>query len=96
MAHLILGTAALSEDRYDDALSHYERATHINPQFAAMHAIRAMTLALAGRAGEAGPSVARTLELDPSFRFGPFTRMFRNPALAEKWRRGALLAGLPE
>jgi TolB-like protein len=95
-AHLALGHAALIEDRFDDALSFFDRAINLNPQVGFMHANRAIALALAGRATEAGPSVAKTLEVDPSFRFGLVIPMIRNPDFAEKWGRGARLAGLPE
>ena len=93
---LCLGHAALFEDRLDEAISHYASAVHLNPQFGALHAIYATALAEAGRMEEARQAVAKTLEVDPSFRIGPILQMFHDPAFAEKFRKGAVLAGLPE
>ncbi|HXZ15925.1 MAG TPA: tetratricopeptide repeat protein [Roseiarcus sp.] len=96
MAHLSFGHAAVYEDRYDDAVSHYEKALHLSPQLGAMHTLLAIALALAGRADEASPVVTKALEVDPNFRIGRVLTMFKSPAFADKLRTGARLAGLPE
>ena len=83
------------EDRFEDALAHFDRTVHLNPQVGLMHAFRAAALVLAGRAEEAGPTIAKALELDPSLRWGRIMQLL-HPALAEKWARGLRLAGLPE
>jgi len=94
-AHLALSHAAMFEDRFEDALAHFDRTVHLNPQVGLMHAFRAAALVLAGRAEEAGPTIAKALELDPSLRWGRIMQLL-HPALAEKWARGLRLAGLPE
>ena len=95
MAHLSFGHAAVYEDRYDDAVSHYENALHLSPQLGAMHTLHAIALALAGRADEARPVVTKALDVDPNFRIGHVLRMFKSPAFADKMRMGAQMAGLP-
>ena len=96
IGHVCFGNAAVVEQRPDDAASHYAAAVHLSPQFAALHACHAMALALADRREEAGAAVRRTLELDPSFRFGPVVQLLHDPGFADTLRKGALLAGLPE
>jgi len=96
VGHVSLGGAAVAEQRLDEAASHYAAAVHLSPQFAALHACHAMALALAGRKEEASAAARRTLELDPSYRFGPIMQVVYDSGLAEAFRKGALLAGLPE
>jgi TolB-like protein len=95
LAHTALTHAAVTEGRFEDALTHFDRAINLGPQFGPMHAFRAAVLALAGRVAEAGPSVAKALEHDPSFRIGPLLGLFRCEALTDNWERGARLAGVP-
>ncbi len=82
-AHWALGHAAVAEDRFEDALSHYDRAIQVNAPIAVLHGVRAAALALAGRMEEVGPSVAKALELDPSLRWGPLMRQIHDLAFED-------------
>ncbi len=95
-AHLALGMAAVSEQRYDDAAACFARASEINPNHSVMPFFHAIALALAGRAEDAIPSVRRGLELEPGFRIRIFAEFGMAPALAEAYSRGARLLALPE
>jgi hypothetical protein len=58
-AHFALGIAAVSEGRYEDAVSCFARAFEINPNHSLMPFFHPIGLALARRAVEAQPSLER-------------------------------------
>jgi adenylate cyclase len=95
-AHVALGMSALLEDRYDEAVSHYAKAVQLNPRFSILYLGYAGVLALAGRAEDAKPVVRKLLELEPAFRLGPVTQMFRRPTLTGKFLGAWRQLGLPE
>ncbi len=95
VAHMCLGYAAEFEERFEEALPHFAAAVHLNSRFAALQAVYAGALALAGRMEEARQEAAKTLAIHPEFRFGPFLQMPSNPAVAELVEKGVRLAGLP-
>ena len=92
-AHLALGTAALQEDRYEDAVSHYASAVRSNPQNSSNYFLQAIALALAGRFEEGGRLTRRALELEPGFRYRWFYE-FTTPEIADTVARGARQLGL--
>jgi len=91
-----LGGAAILETRYDDAALHFAKAVHANPRMSTYYVLHASALALAGRLEEAGPSVRRLLELEPSFRSRIIFEFGFVRTLADKFAEGARLLGLPE
>ena len=96
LAHLSLGHAALNEDHYDDAIPHYVRSIHLNPQLPALHSVHAVALAFAGRLDEARAATAKLVAADPGFRFGGLRPMAHSESVWERWIRGVRLAGVPE
>jgi len=84
--------------RYDDAAAQFAKAAQANPLFSVLYALHAAALALAGRSEEAKAVARRLLELEPTFRLGPFIEFAgfvekeTRDALEEGFRR----AGLPE
>jgi adenylate cyclase len=95
-AHFCLGHAALLDERNNDAISHYAKATQFNPQLGLLHSAYAVALALAGCVEEAELAGRKALELEPTLRYGPLMQMVRSPVLRDKMLTGARLAGLPE
>jgi hypothetical protein len=63
-----------------------------------LYALHASTLALAGRSEEAKTVVRRVLELEPTFRVGPFLEFaaFAEKNIRERVVDGCRQAGLPE
>jgi adenylate cyclase len=96
-AHGALGHVAFHEARYDEAASHYAKAVQANPRFRLYYFLQAAALALAGRAEEARPIVGQLLELNPGVRSSEvFEYALLHRTLADKFREGARLLGLPE
>ncbi|MBB3457193.1 TolB-like protein/class 3 adenylate cyclase/Tfp pilus assembly protein PilF [Rhizobium sp. BK313] len=95
-AHLALGTAAIQQKRYDEAVSHCARAAQANPRFSTLYFFQAASLALAGRQVEARPVVQRLLELEPGFRLHVFFELGMVRAVADRFAEGARILGLPE
>ena len=97
VAHVALGHVAFQEARYDEAASCYAKAVQANPRFSSYYFLQAAALALAGRVEEARPIVEQLLELDPGFRISEvFEYTLFHPALADRFKEGARLLGLPE
>ncbi len=92
-AHMALGNAAIQQGRYDEAASHWARATQASPGIPVLHILQALALALAGRLEEARPLAQRGLELFPGWRLG---KIVAAPALLDKYVEGARRLGLPE
>ena len=82
--------------RYDEAASHYAKAVQVKPQFSSLYFLQAAALALAGRVEEARPIVRQLLELEPGFRSSAIFKRRRYSALADKFKEGARILGLPE
>ncbi len=97
LAHGALGHVAFQEARYDEAASHYAKALQANPRFSLYYCLQAAALALAGRLEEARPIVGRLLELNPGVRSSEvFEYALLNRLLADNFKEGARLLGLPE
>jgi tetratricopeptide (TPR) repeat protein len=95
-AHLAMGMAAVGELHFEEAASHFAKASQINPRHSLFPFMHAIALALAGRTEEATSSLRRGLELEPSFgsASSPSSAwLSRSPA---KFIEGARLLGLPE
>jgi adenylate cyclase len=95
-AHMALGDAALQEERYEDAVCCFARATQTNGKYSTGYFFHAMALALAGRSDDAGPSIARGLELEPTFRARMVFEIGMEPALAQRLAAGGRRLGLRE
>lgn len=94
-AHLAFGNSALQEARYDDAACCFARAAQTNPNFSTAYFFRAVALALAGRAEEAGPCLRRGLEFEPDFRTRMGFEIGMAPVLAQQFAEGGRRLGLP-
>jgi TolB-like protein len=95
-AHLAMGMAAVGELHFEEAVSHFAKASQINPRHSLFPFMHAIALALAGRAEEATSLVRRGLELEPGFRIRIFSEFGMARPLAAKFIEGARLLGLPE
>ena len=95
-AHLAMGMAAVGELHFEEAASHFAKASQINPRHSLFPFMHAIALALAGRTEEATSSLRRGLELEPSFRIRIFSEFGMARPLADKFIEGARLLGLPE
>jgi len=95
-AHLALGTAAIQQERYDEAVAHCAKAAQANPRFSTLYFFQAASLALAGRQEEARPAVQRLLELEPGFRLRVFFELGMVRAISDRFADGARMLGLPE
>jgi adenylate cyclase len=95
-AHMAFGETALLEDRHDDAVACFSKASQTSPDFSTAYLFRAVALTLAGRTSESASDVGRLLELEPHFQIRVFTHWRNAAALKEKLVRGARLLGLPE
>ena len=96
LAHCALAVSAMVEDRYDEAVSQSAKMVQLNPRFVYVYPCQAVALALAGRTEDAKAVVRKLFELDPTFRFGHYVRMYRSAALVDKFLAGWRLLGLPE
>jgi adenylate cyclase len=96
LADLALGTAALQEERYDEAAEWFAKCARANPNFGGFAMSQASALALAGRVEKARPIFARALELEPGFSIRTILELGSAPAIADKFVRGARLLGLTE
>jgi adenylate cyclase len=67
-AHIAMATAAVQEDRYDEAAAFFGKAAQANPGHGMFVLSQAESLALAGRLEEARPIWTKGLELEPEFR----------------------------
>ena len=92
-AHLALGTAALQEEEYEDAVAHYAASVRSNPRNSSNYFLQAIAVALAGRREEGGRLARKALKLEPGFRYRWFYE-FATPEIADKVARGARQLGL--
>jgi hypothetical protein len=91
-AHLLAG-------RYDQAASWARKASHEQPNWAAVWRFAAMAYALSDRIGEAREAIARLREIDPTLRLSNLARLappFRRSEDLARWTEGLRKAGLPE
>jgi TolB-like protein/class 3 adenylate cyclase/tetratricopeptide (TPR) repeat protein len=95
-AHLALGMSAVGESKFEEAVSHFAKATQINPRHSLFPFMHAIALALAGRAEETTGLIRRGLELEPGFRIRIFSEFGMARSLSDKFIEGARLLGLPE
>jgi tetratricopeptide (TPR) repeat protein len=84
--------------RYDDAAACFARAIQANPRFSIPYALRAASLALAGRIEEATAAARIFRELDPSFGVRRFIEFgaFIDPETRAAIAAGLRQAGVPE
>jgi TolB-like protein len=95
-AHIAMATAAIHDDRYDDAAAFYGRATQANPEHGMFLIAQSISLALAGRPDEARPIWAQGLKLEPEFRIRTILEVGLIPSIFDKLARGARLLGARE
>jgi adenylate cyclase len=95
-AHIAMATAAVHEDRYDDAVAFYSKAAQANPDHGMFLIAQAISLALAGRLDEARPIWAQGLKLEPEYRIRTLLEVGLIPSIFDKLARGARLLGVRE
>jgi TolB-like protein/Tfp pilus assembly protein PilF len=97
-AHMALGFGAVQEARYEEAVTEFAKMVQANPVFSILHFLYAIVLALAGRAEDARPAVARglELELEPSFCSRLIYQVGIAREIADRLAEGARILGLPE
>jgi tetratricopeptide (TPR) repeat protein len=66
-AHFSLGTALAEEGRADEAITHYQMALQLNPNYAEAHYNLGIALAGKGRADEAITHYRMALQIDPNY-----------------------------
>ena len=95
---LSLGAVRSRLRRYDDAVPYFAKAVQANPRFSVLYALHASALAMAGHIEEAKRVTRRLLELEPTFRVGPFLEFagFVEPETREALAVGFRHASLPE
>jgi len=95
-AHVALGFGAVQEARYEEAVTEFAKMVQANPVFSSLHFLYAIGLALAGRAEDARPAIARGLELEPSFSSRLLHQLGITRQIVDRLAEGARLLGLPE
>jgi adenylate cyclase len=95
-AHIAMATAAIHEDRYDEAAAFFGKAAQANPGHGMFVLAQAESLALAGRLDEARLIWAKGLELEPEFRIRTVLEVGLIPSIFDKFARGARLLGARE
>jgi TolB-like protein/class 3 adenylate cyclase len=95
-AHIAMATAAIHEDRYDDAAACYGKAARANPGHGMFVIAQAQSLALAGRLDEARPIWAEGLKLEPEYRIRTLLEVGLIPSIFDKLARAARLLGARE
>jgi adenylate cyclase len=95
-AHIAMATAAVQEDRYDEAAAFFGKAAQANPGHGMFVLSQAESLALAGRLEEARPIWTKGLELEPEFRIRTILEVGLISSIFEKLARGARLLGARE
>ncbi len=93
---MALAFGAIQEARYEEAVTEFAKMVQANPVFSSLHFLYAMGLALAGRAEDAQPAVARGLELEPSFSSRLIYQLGMTRQIADRLAEGARILGLPE
>ena len=96
VAHLALGTAALQEERYEEAAAWWGKCAEANSKFGMIVIVQAGALALAGRIQEARAVFARGMELESTASIRTIRELGCTPALEEKMIRGGRMLGLPD
>jgi adenylate cyclase len=94
-ALLGLGSAALQEERLDDAVACNARALRANPNFSTPHIVLAIAQVLAGREDEARRAARRGMELEPGFRVRVFYEFGLEGDLLKKMVEGSRMLGFP-
>jgi adenylate cyclase len=95
-ARIAMATAAVHEDRYDEAAAFFGKAAQANPGHGMFVLAQAESLALAGRLDEARLIWAKGLELEPEFRIRTLLEVGLIPSIFDKFARGARLLGARE
>jgi adenylate cyclase len=95
-AHIAMATAAVHEDRFDEAAAFFGKAAHANPGHGMFVLAQAESLALAGRLEEARPIWTKGLALEPEFRIRTLLEVGLISSICEKLARGARLLGARE
>jgi len=95
-AHLALGFGAVQEARYEEAVTEFAKMVQANPVFSSLHFLYAIVLALAGRAEDAQPAIAKGLELEPGFSSRLLHQVGITRQIVDRLAEGARLLGLPE
>ena len=95
-AHIAMATAAIHEDRYDDAAAFFGKAAQANPGHGMFLLAQANALALAGRLDEASLIWAQGLKLEPEFRIRTLLEIGLISSIFDKLARGARLLGASE
>ena len=90
-AHIAMATAAIHEDRYDDAAAFFGKAAQAIPGHGMFLIAQAQSLALAGRLDEARPIWAEGLKLEPEYRIRTTLEVGLIPSIFDKIARGARL-----
>jgi tetratricopeptide (TPR) repeat protein len=95
-AYIAMATAAIHEDRYDDAAALFGKAAQANPGHGMFLLAQASSLALAGRLDEARPIWAEGLKLEPEFRVRTLLEVGLIPSIFNKLARGHRMLGVRE
>ena len=95
-AYIAMATAAVHEDRYDEAAASFGRAAQANPGHGMFLLAQANSLALAGRLDEARPIWTDGLRFEPEFRIRTLLEIGLIPSIFDKLARGARLLGARE
>jgi tetratricopeptide (TPR) repeat protein len=94
LAYLAQGVAAVQEQRFDDASTHFERTLQANPSLSSLYFLGAAALALGGRLETARVWADRGLAMEPDFRCRLFSELIA-PEVADRLAEGGRLLGLP-
>jgi tetratricopeptide (TPR) repeat protein len=92
-AYIAMATAAIHEDRYDDAATFYGKAAQANPGHGMFLLAQAQSLTLAGRLDEARPIWSQGLKLEPEYRIRTLLEVGLIPSIFDKLARAARLLG---
>jgi TolB-like protein/Tfp pilus assembly protein PilF len=95
-AYIAMATAAIHEDRYDDAAALFGKAAQANPGHGMFLLAQASSLALAGRLDEARPIWAEGLKLEPEFRIRTLLEVGLIPSIFNRLARGYRMLGVRE
>ncbi len=93
---MALGFGAVQEARYEEAVTEFAKMVQANPVFSSLHFLYAIVLALAGRAEDAQPAIAKGLELEPGFSSRLLHQVGITRQIVDRLAEGARLLGLPE
>jgi adenylate cyclase len=90
-AHLALGYVAVTMRRTEDAKREYQRAIHLNPNFAAAYGYLGWTLALAGQSEEAVAYLEQAMQMSPH---DPQNAIFNNALAVAHYLAGRFVEAI--